>query len=111
MSSGKVVALTKANFDSVIREGKKPALVDFWAPWCGPCCALSGLVDGVAEAHPEWTVAKVNVDENPELAGDCDVRSLPTLLFFSAQGELVERSVGGLTKSDLLAKCEKAARA
>jgi thioredoxin 1 len=110
MSSEKVISLSKANFSSTLQTIQKPMVVDFWAPWCGPCRILSGLIDEVAEAHPEWTVAKVNIDEEPELAEKYNVMAIPTLIFFNTKGEVVDHSVGGMTKHDLIAKLEKAAQ-
>ncbi|MDR2377653.1 MAG: thioredoxin [Puniceicoccales bacterium] len=109
MSSEKTIQLSQENFVPTVQRSRKPVLVDFWAPWCGPCCALSGLIDEVAEEHPEWVVAKLNIDEGVDLAEEYDVRSIPTLLFFNAQGQLVDRSVGGLTKGDLLTRLERVA--
>jgi thioredoxin 1 len=109
MPSEKIISLSKENFFSTIQSSEKPMVIDFWAPWCGPCRALSGTLDEVAEAHPEWVIAKVNIDEEPELAEKYSIRAIPTFLFFNANGNLVDRSVGGITKGDLLAKLEKTA--
>ncbi|MDR2419824.1 MAG: thioredoxin fold domain-containing protein [Puniceicoccales bacterium] len=110
MSSEKVISLSKASFPSTLQALQKPMVVDFWAPWCGPCRILSGLIDEMAEAHPEWVVAKVNIDEEPGLAEQYDVMAIPTLIFFNAKGEVVDHSVGGITKHDLITKLEKAAQ-
>ena len=96
-----VVTLTKDNFEQEVLAAKVPVLIDFWATWCGPCRMLSPIVDEVAEERGDIKVGKVNVDEQPELAGQFDVMSIPTLLVFE-NGKLVNRAVGARPKSGVL---------
>ena len=88
-----VVTITKENFEQEVLQSEKPVLLDFWASWCGPCRMLSPIVDEVAEERTDVKVGKVNVDEQPELAGEFGVMSIPTLLVFR-DGKLVNQSVG-----------------
>lgn len=95
-----VINITSANFESEVLHSDKPVLLDFWATWCGPAGALPH-VDEVAEERGDIKVGKVNVDEQPELAGQFDVMSIPTLLVFE-NGKLVNRAVGARPKSGVL---------
>ena len=97
-----VVTITKENFEQEVLQSEKPVLLDFWASWCGPCRMLSPVVDEVAEERTDVKVGKVNVDEQPELAGEFGVMSIPTLLVFE-QGKLVRQAVGARPKSGVLA--------
>lgn len=96
-----VITITKENFAQEVLQSEKPVLLDFWASWCGPCRMLSPVVDEVAEERGDVKVGKVNVDEQPELAGEFGVMSIPTLLVFE-QGKLVRQAVGARPKASVL---------
>jgi len=97
-----VITLTKENFTDEVINSKIPVLVDFWAPWCGPCRMVSPIVDEIAEEHTDIKVGKVNVDEQGELAMQYRVMSIPTLLVFK-NGKLSASSIGARPKADILA--------
>ena len=99
------VVLTSENFHQEVILSDKPVLVDFWASWCGPCQALAPTIDEIADEQPGIKVGKVNVDEQPELARQFRVMSIPTLMVFT-NGDLVRREVGGRSKEDILALME-----
>ena len=97
----KPITLTQENFEAEVMEAKGTVLVDFWAAWCGPCQMLSPVVDEVAEALTDVKVGKVNIDEQPDLAAQFDVMSIPTLMVFK-DGQEVEQSVGVIPKESIL---------
>lgn len=96
-----VHTFTKENFDAEVLNSPTPVLVDFWADWCGPCRMFSPIVDEFAEEHPDVIkVGKVNVDEQPDLAGRYGVMSIPTAILFK-NGEVSATLVGVQPKSAL----------
>ncbi len=95
------ITLTKENFEQEVLKSDRPVLVDFWASWCGPCQALAPTVDEVAEEQTAVKVGKVNVDDQPELARQYRVMSIPTLMVFR-DGGLSRREVGGRSKEEIL---------
>ncbi len=97
-----VLTITKDNFQKEVLENEKTVLLDFWASWCGPCRMLSPIVDQVAEERTDIQVGKVNVDEQPELASQFRVMSIPTLIVFKG-GKAVNQSVGAVPKERVLA--------
>ncbi|MCC7494416.1 MAG: thioredoxin [Fimbriimonadaceae bacterium] len=101
-----VAEVTDAAFEAEVLQSAVPVLVDFWAPWCGPCRMLGPRVEKVAAALAgKVKVVKLNVDENTETAGNYGIRSIPTLLWFKG-GELVDQVVGLQDEDTLKAKCE-----
>ena len=101
MSSETILQITEDTFDESIRAATGPVLVDFWAPWCGPCRAIAPVLDEIAgEFAGRATVAKVNVDENGDLAARFGIRSIPSLLVFKS-GRIVEQAVGALPREQI----------
>jgi len=98
MAGEKVLTLTGSNFDSEVKKGA--ILVDFWAPWCGPCRMLGPVVEQLAGEMKDVKVGKVNVDEQPELSEKFEVASIPTLLLFK-DGKMIANRVGAATKEAL----------
>ncbi len=106
MASPNVITLSDSNFDDQVGKSTLPVLVDFWAPWCGPCVQLSPVIDEIAnERVGKAIVAKVNVDESPALAGKFRVNSIPALLFFKG-GLPVAQLVGRQPKAEILSKLD-----
>lgn len=101
-----ITEVTPSNFNTVL-AGDTPVLVDFWAPWCGPCRTLSPVVDELAdELAGKIAVAKCNVDENQDIAMKYSVMSIPTLILFKG-GKEAARTVGVMPKARLLSEIEK----
>ena len=97
-----VTEITKENFKSFVLDSIKPVLIDFWAPWCGPCRMVSPIVDELAEdLDGKANIGKINVDEQPDLAAQYGIMSIPTLLVFKG-GELAGKKIGVQTKQALM---------
>lgn len=96
-----VLKITKDNFVQEVLNSDKPVLVDFWASWCGPCRMVGPIIDEIAEERSDVKVCKVNVDEEPELASQFRVMSIPTLLVFK-NGEIINQSLGAKPKAQIL---------
>ena len=94
-----VIEATQENFEAVI-TGNKMVMVDFWAPWCGPCRSFAPVFEQTAGAHPDITFVKVNTEDQQELAGQFEIRSIPTLLVFREQ-ILLYAQPGALSKAQL----------
>jgi thioredoxin len=101
------MTLTEATFDETLATTDELLLVDFWAPWCGPCRAISPVLEALERDEAgRLRVAKVNVDEEPALAGRYEIRSIPTILFVK-EGRVVDTVVGAVTRASLDAKVAK----
>ena len=95
------IIINKDNFEAEVLNSEIPVLVDFWAPWCGPCKMVLPLVEELAEERTDIKVGKINVDDEIELARKFRVMSIPTLMVFKG-GEMVKKNVGALEKDELV---------
>ena len=97
-----VIKINKNNFQNEVLNSEKPVLLDFWASWCGPCRMVSPIVDEIAAERSDIKVGKINVDEQPELAAQFGVMSIPTLVVIK-NGKVVNQAVGARPKAQILA--------
>ena len=95
------IQVNKDNFQEVVLNSDKPVLVDCWASWCGPCRMVAPVLEEIANERSDVKVCKINVDEEPELAGRYNVMSIPTLLVVK-EGQVVNQAVGARPKSQIL---------
>jgi thioredoxin 1 len=101
MASDKVIHISDGEFDSKVLQGELPCLVDFWAPWCGPCKAIGPVIDELAdEFDGRVQIVKMNVDDNPATPGKFGIRAIPTLILFK-NGEVVDQITGAVGKAQL----------
>ena len=96
-----VLTVTQENFEREVLQADRPVLLDFWAPWCGPCRMVVPIVEEIARERSDIKVGKVNVDEEPELAGQFGVMSIPTLVVMK-DGKIVNQAMGARPKSAIL---------
>ena len=100
--AGQVTEFTDANFQTEVLNSSQPVLVDFWAPWCGPCRSVAPIVDDLANQYAgKIKVAKVNVDESTEIAMRYQITSIPTFILFK-NGEVADRALGALPRSEFV---------
>lgn len=98
--------LTDQNFDEVVLHSDKPVIVDFWAEWCGPCRMVGPIVEEIGNDYTEEVVVgKLDVDSNPNVTRKYGIRNIPTVLFFK-NGEVADKQVGAVPKSNLVNKLE-----
>ena len=108
MASDKAVELKDETFEADVLQSSKPVLVDFWAPWCGPCKAIGPIIDELADTFEgQITIGKLNVDDNPETPSKFGVRGIPTLILFK-DGQVFDQVVGAVPKNQLEELIKKA---
>ncbi len=100
-----VVTISEANFSKEVLQSEKKVLVDFWAPWCGPCRMIGPIVEEIANETPSIKVCKINIDVLPQIAAQYGVASIPTLMVFE-NGETVNKAVGARNKAFILQMLE-----
>lgn len=101
MASAEIVELSDSSFESEVIKSDKPVLVDFWAPWCGPCRILAPIVEEIAESYTgRLKVGKLNVDDNQEITMRYRIRSIPTLILFK-NGQALDQIIGAVPKTEI----------
>src|SRR3954470_11272872 len=102
-----ITEVTDANFQAEALESDQPTLVDFWAPWCGPCRAVAPVLEGFGQERPDLKIVKLNTDENQQTAAAFEVLSIPTLILFR-NGQVAHKVIGAYPKAKLQAELEPA---
>ena len=106
--AGNIIEVTDSSFEQEVLQSDLPVLVDFWAPWCGPCRAIAPVVEELsADYGAKLKVAKCNVDDNPKIPGKYGIRAIPTLIIFK-NGNVSEQITGAVAKSQITAAIDKA---
>jgi thioredoxin len=105
--AGTLSEVTDANFQAEVIEAEGPVLVDFWAPWCGPCRVVAPVLEEIASERPELRIVKLNIDDNQQTAAQFQVLSIPTMILFKA-GEPVKTVIGAYPKKRLEQELEPA---
>ena len=105
--AGQIVDVTDASFEVEVLESDTPIVVDFWAPWCGPCRVVSPILEQINAEREDLRVVKLNVDENPNTAVRFEILSIPTMILFK-NGEIAKKVVGALPKARLESELEPA---
>lgn len=101
--AGKLADVTDNNFQAEVIESETPVLVDFWAPWCGPCRVVAPVLEQIAEEHAELRIVKLNIDDNQQTAAAFEVMSIPTMILFQG-GQPVKKVIGAYPKKKLEAE-------
>jgi thioredoxin 1 len=105
--SAKITDVTDASFQAEVIESETPVLVDFWAPWCGPCRVVAPVLEEIANERDDLRIVKLNVDDNQQTAANFEVLSIPTLILFK-QGQVAKKVIGAYPKKRLEAELEPA---
>jgi len=105
--AGAIIEVTDVNFQAEVLESETPVLVDFWAPWCGPCRVIAPALEEINEETENLRVVKLNVDDNQQTAASYDVMSIPTIILFK-NGEVATKIIGALPKKRLVQQLEPA---
>ncbi len=105
--AGAITDVTDANFQAEVLESPEPVLVDFWAPWCGPCRVIAPALEEIVEERDDLKIVKLNVDDNQQTAARYNVLSIPTLILFR-NGEVAHQIIGALPKRRLVQEIEPA---